>query len=78
MNSSLRGWRRHIGVRHPNPFTAKPDQQLTDDGPVQGLPFGGLGTGSIGRDHDGGFSRWHLSPGRYRYRPSPGAGSASS
>jgi len=70
MNSSLRGWRRLIGARHPDPFTAKPDQQLTDDGPVQGLPLGGLGTGSIGRDHDGGFSRWHLAPGRYRYRPS--------
>jgi non-lysosomal glucosylceramidase len=73
MNSSLRGWRRLIGARHPDPFTAKPDQQLTDDGPVQGVPLGGLGTGSIGRDHDGGFSRWHLAPGRYRYRPSPGS-----
>jgi non-lysosomal glucosylceramidase len=73
MNSSLRGWRRQIGARHPNPFTAKPDQQLTDDGAVQGLPLGGLGTGSIGRDHDGRFSRWHLAPGRYRYRPSPGS-----
>jgi non-lysosomal glucosylceramidase len=73
MNSSLRGWRRPIGARHPEPFTAKPDQDLTDDGAVQGLPLGGLGTGSIGRDHDGRFSRWNLAPGHHRYRPSPGS-----
>lgn len=73
MNSSLRGWRRPIGVRHPDPFTAKPDQELTDDGPVQGLPLGGLGTGSIGRDHDGRFARWNLTPGHHRHRPSPGS-----
>jgi non-lysosomal glucosylceramidase len=73
MNSSLRGWRRPIGARHLHPFTAKPGQQLSDDGAVQGLPLGGLGTGSIGRDHDGRFARWHLSPGRYRFRPSPGS-----
>jgi len=73
MNSSLRGWRRSIGARHPNPFTAKPDQDLTDDGPIQGLPMGGLGTGSIGRDHDGRFARWNLSPGHHRYGPSAGS-----
>lgn len=73
MNSSLRGWRRLIGDRHPNPFLAKPDQDLTDHGPVQGLPMGGLGTGSIGRDHDGRFSRWHLSAGHHRYEPAPGS-----
>jgi len=73
MNSSLRGWRRSIGARHPNPFTAKPDQDLTDDGPIQGLPLGGLGTGSIGRDHDGRFARWNLSPGHHRYGHSLGS-----
>ena len=68
------GWRRAIGDRHPDPFRAKtvPDP-LTDDGPVQGLPLGGLGTGSIGRDHDGRFSRWHLVPGHARYRPAAGS-----
>jgi non-lysosomal glucosylceramidase len=71
--SALRGWRRPIGARHPNPFVAKPDQDLTDDGAVQGLPLGGLGTGSIGRDHDGRFARWHLAAGHYRYQPAPGS-----
>ena len=68
------GWRRAIGDRHPDPFRAKqvPDP-LTDDGPVQGLPLGGLGTGSIGRDLDGRFSRWHLVPGRPSYRPAAGS-----
>jgi non-lysosomal glucosylceramidase len=46
---------------------------MTDDGAVRGLPLGGLGTGSIGRDHEGRFSRWHLTPGAYRFRQSPGS-----
>jgi len=73
MNSTFRGWRRPIGARHPDPFLAKPGQELTDDGAVQGLPLGGLGTGSIGRDHDGRFARWHLAPGHHRYQQSEGS-----
>jgi non-lysosomal glucosylceramidase len=73
MNSTFQGWRRPIGARHPDPFRAKPGQDLTDDGAVQGLPLGGLGTGSIGRDHDGRFARWHLAPGRHRYQQSDGS-----
>src|SRR5207253_3092118 len=37
------------------------------------LLLGGLGTGSIGRDHDGRFSRWHLAPGGYLAEVSPGS-----
>jgi non-lysosomal glucosylceramidase len=67
------GWRRPIGERHPDPYRAKAGQPLTDDGPVRGIPLGGLGTGSIGRDHDGRFARSHLSPGDYRSEASPGS-----
>ena len=71
--SPPRGWRRLIGDRCPDPYRAKTGQPLTDDGPVRGLPLGGLGTGSIGRDHDGRFSRWHLAPGGYRREVSAGS-----
>src|SRR6266700_2257175 len=68
------GIRGFIGQRSPDPFRATDEPEpLTDDGPVQGLPLGGLGTGSIGRDHDGRFARWHLVPGAHRYEPSPGS-----
>lgn len=67
------GWKRCIGDRLAQPFRADPRQPLTDDGPCRGLPLGGLGTGSIGRDYDGSFSRWHLTPGAYRHRISPGS-----
>jgi non-lysosomal glucosylceramidase len=67
-----RGWTRRIGDAPADPYRAKPDQSLVDDGPCRGLPLGGLGTGSIGRDFDGRLSRWHLTPGAYRHHVSPG------
>ncbi|HKA49395.1 MAG TPA: GH116 family glycosyl hydrolase [Candidatus Dormibacteraeota bacterium] len=67
------GWKRRIGDRLADPYRAKPDQGLIDDGACRGLPLGGLGTGSIGRDFDGCFSRWHLTPGAYRHEESPGS-----
>lgn len=66
-------WRHTISATHPGAWLAKEDQGLTDDGPRQGLPLGGLGTGSVGRDHDGRFARWHLTAGRARYTPAPGS-----
>lgn len=66
-------WRHAIGTTDPAAWVAKADQGLTDDGPRQGLPLGGLGTGSIGRDHDGRFVRWHLTPGHARYQPAAGS-----
>jgi non-lysosomal glucosylceramidase len=41
---------------------------LIDDGPDQGLPLGGLGSGSIGRTHRGDFARWHLEIGKHHYQ----------
>jgi len=67
------GWKRRIGDRLADPYRAKADQGLIDDGACRGLPLGGLGTGSIGRDFDGRFSRWHLTPGAYRHEVSPGS-----
>ena len=67
------GWKRRIGDRVAGPYRARPGQGLIDDGSCRGLPLGGLGTGSIGRDFDGRFSRWHLTPGAYRHEVSPGS-----
>jgi non-lysosomal glucosylceramidase len=67
------GWRRRVGDVLADPYRSSHAEPLTDDGPVRGLPLGGLGTGSIGRDHEGRFSRWHLTPGGYRFHPSPGS-----
>jgi len=44
---------------------------MIDDGPFQGLPLGGFGTGSIGRTYQGDFARWHLDIGRHRYELIP-------
>jgi len=66
-------WRRRVGDILADPYRASFQEPLTDDGAVRGLPLGGLGTGSIGRDHEGRFSRWHLTPGGYRFQHSPGS-----
>jgi non-lysosomal glucosylceramidase len=42
-----------------------------DDGYWQGLPLGGLGSGSIGRTYRGDFARWHLAPGLQHVEPGP-------
>lgn len=39
--------------------------------PVQGVPLGGLGGGSITRGWRGDFNRWQLRPGLYRYSSVP-------
>jgi non-lysosomal glucosylceramidase len=65
-------WRRRLGERSPRTFRPAPGSGASDDGPVQGLALGGIGAGSIGIDHDGRFSRWHLNPGCYRYSPAAG------
>jgi non-lysosomal glucosylceramidase len=66
-------WTRRIGDAPSDPYLAKTGQPLVDDGACRGLPLGGLGTGSIGRDFDGRLSRWHLTPGVYRHQVSPGS-----
>ena len=62
-----------MGDQLADPFRATTSEPMIDDGPGRGLPLGGLGTGSIGRDYDGSFSRWHLTPGAYRHQLCPGS-----
>ncbi len=45
---------------------------LHDGGHVQGLPLGGFGTGGIGRDYYGGFSRWTVKAGCVKQFCEPG------
>ncbi|HEY1014542.1 MAG TPA: non-lysosomal glucosylceramidase [Herpetosiphonaceae bacterium] len=61
-------WSRPLGLPFPEAGVAAPvDHPLIDDGPFQGLPLGGMGSGSIGRTFRGDFARWHLEIGRHRY-----------
>ncbi|MBI2939142.1 MAG: glucosylceramidase [Chloroflexi bacterium] len=63
-------WTRAIGEPFLTPWRLAPGQEhQIDDGYWQGLPLGGLGSGSIGRTYRGDFARWHLDVGRHRYRP---------
>lgn len=48
------------------PDAFRPCGGAHDDGPFCGLSLGGIGTGTIGRDLHGHFSRWHLQPGYHR------------
>lgn len=62
-------WRWPMGapcpdLSHPHVSTA-----MIDDGPWNGVPIGGLGTGSIGRSHRGDAARWHLEVGRHAFDP---------
>ena len=59
-------WSRPIGLplQHPG---RKTESHLVDDGYYQGIPIGGLGSGSIGRTYRGDFARWHLDVGRHWY-----------
>lgn len=62
-------WQRPIGLPCPETsVAAEVDHPLLDDGPFQGLPLGGLGSGAIGRTFRGDFARWHLDPGTHRYQ----------
>ena len=67
------GWKRRIDDRIADPYRATPTESLIDDGACRALPLGGLGTGSIGRNFDGSFSGWHLTPGWPRHEASPGS-----
>lgn len=61
-------WSRPIGLPCPEASVAADvDHSLVDDGPFQGVPLGGLGSGSIGRTFRGDFARWHLDIGRHHY-----------
>jgi non-lysosomal glucosylceramidase len=40
-------------------------------GPVQGVPLGGIGGGSVTRGWRGDFTRWQMRPGVYRYGTVP-------
>ena len=61
-------WTRPIGL--PVDRVSRPRVPgLIDDGEWNGVPIGGLGTGSIGRSFRGDFGRRHLEVGRHAFRP---------
>jgi non-lysosomal glucosylceramidase len=61
-------WERPIGLPCPESVAAAAaEYQLIDDGPFQGVPLGGMGSGAIGRSFRGDFARWHLEVGQHRY-----------
>ncbi|MFN8528277.1 MAG: non-lysosomal glucosylceramidase [Anaerolineae bacterium] len=67
-------WSRPIGQPFDTP--AKPRvhsliDPLINDGPYQGLPIGGLGSGSIGRTFRGDFARDQLQIGSHHYGTMP-------
>ena len=62
-------WSRPIGEPLDDPARAVAGQAQIDDGYWQGLPLGGLGSGSIGRTFRGDFARWHLQPGLHHFEP---------
>jgi non-lysosomal glucosylceramidase len=63
-------WTRPLGEPFPEAARAADvGYPLLDDGPYQGLPLGGLGSGSIGRTYRGDFARWHTQVGVHRYAP---------
>src|SRR5437867_2093834 len=74
MRPSPFAWRRPIGLPYNGPERARQDvaAPLIDDGPWGGVPIGGMGAGSIGRTHRGGFARWHLDVGTPPFRDRPG------
>ena len=62
-------WTRPMGLPCPEAGHPRVHLPMTDDGSFNGIPIGGLGTGSIGRTHRGDAARWHLEVGRHRYVP---------
>jgi non-lysosomal glucosylceramidase len=64
-------WARRIGEPLAHPARVTPAQPQIDDGYWQGLPLGGLGSGSVGRTYRGDFARWHLDVGRHHYETVP-------
>lgn len=66
-------WSRALGEPLATPGRpARGQEHQIDDGYWQGLPLGGLGSGSIGRTYRGEFARWHLRAGGHVYRPIAG------
>jgi non-lysosomal glucosylceramidase len=63
-------WSRGIGEPLKDAGVTKV-QGNVDDGYWQGLPLGGLGSGSIGRTYRGDFARWHLKTGVHKYQSVP-------
>jgi len=63
-------WSRGIGQPLENPGVTKVPGNI-DDGYWQGVPLGGLGSGSIGRTYRGDFARWHLKAGVHKYLSIP-------
>lgn len=62
-------WRRRIGQPLTLAGHVLADQRWQiDDGYWQGVPLGGMGSGSIGRSYRGDFARWHLDIGRHHYQ----------
>ncbi len=61
-------WSRRIGEPLESPGVTKVRGNI-DDGYWQGVPLGGLGSGSIGRTYRGDFARWHLKVGVHKYEP---------
>jgi len=55
-------WHCPMGLTLENPPQPKM-KGLSDCGYYQGLPLGGLGTGGIGRNYRGSFTRWTLKTG---------------
>lgn len=71
LNIPAATWSRPIGLPHDNPGHPAVDYPMTDDGPYNGAPLGGIGAGSIGRTYRGDFARWHLNIGWHHYEPLP-------
>lgn len=63
-------WKHPIGGHVPDAGQAVQNVSpvIIDDGPDQGLPLGGMGSGAIGRTHRGDFARWHLEVGQHSYQ----------
>ncbi|MBN1312324.1 MAG: glucosylceramidase [Anaerolineae bacterium] len=61
-------WSRPIGLPVESPPTIKTNYPITDDGPMQGAPLGGIGAGTFSRTYAGDFARWHLKPTANEYQ----------
>lgn len=65
----LAAWQRPLGLDYPNAAIAAHDHgPIIDDGVFHGLPIGGMGSGAIGRNFRGDWSRWHLEVGKHVHR----------
>lgn len=67
----VQAWSFPIGGEPTGVTGIKTSYPTLDDGPIQGLPIGGMGAGSIGRTFNGDFARWHLDIGQHEYETRP-------